>query len=140
MKFFNIFKRKRKPRAKIPNDRRVVWVIVILLIIAGYLIYIFSRSVWRNYEVNRQVMELNMKIEDLTVKQDYLKNLVAYYETKSFAEKEARSKLGMKKEGETVLALPRKGALDTSGEQSIEEPVVDKRSNFTKWWQFFFSK
>lgn len=139
MKFFNIFKRKRKEKKPpVIINRRPIWVVLILLIVAGYLIFIFSRSLWRNYEINKELLSLETKIESLNAKQEYLENLIAYYQTKNFAEKEARGKLGLKKEGETVLALPREGILDKK-EEIIGEDVQSKEAtNAEKWWKFFF--
>jgi len=121
-----------------PTDKRGIWVVVALLLIVGYLIFIFSKSVWRNYEVNNQVLNLEEDIEELQIKQEYFENLIAYFETASFAEKEARSKLGLKKEGETVLALPRSAQFETKNEEKIDEGVVEEKSNYQKWWHFFF--
>lgn len=139
MKFFNIFKRRRKEKKSPIVDRRPIWVVLILLVVAGYLIFIFSRSLWRNYEINKELLNLEVKIEGLNAKQDYLENLIVYYQTKNFAEKEARGKLGLKKEGETVLALPRKGGNLDQKEEVIGEDVQPKEAtNAEKWWKFFF--
>ena len=119
-------------------DKRPIWIFLILLLVAGYLIFIFSRSLWRNYEIKNELASLDTKIESLKIRQDYLTNLVSYYGTKGFAEKEARGKLGLKKEGETVLALPRKGAAKDK-QKSIEEAnPVTETTNAQKWWRFFF--
>ena len=139
MKFFNIFKRKRKEKkSPVIINRRPIWIVLILLIVAGYLIFIFSRSLWRNYEINKELLNLEAKTEGLNAKQEYLENLIAYYQTKSFAEKEARGKLGLKKEGETVLALPRKGSLDKKEEIVGEDAQPKEATNAEKWWKFFF--
>lgn len=119
-------------------DKRPIWIFLILLLVAGYLIFIFSRSLWRNYEIHNELTSLDTKIESLKIRQDYLTNLVSYYGTKGFAEKEARGKLGLKKEGETVLALPRRGALEKKDEQIEENTGVPERTNAQKWWKFFF--
>ena len=123
-----------------PTDRRGVWVVIALLIMGGYLIFIFSKSVWRNYEINNQVLSLEQEIEELILEREYLKNLIAYYQTKSFSEKEARSKLGLKKKGETVLALPRPPEVDSEEKMEKETATGEKKSNYQKWWYFFFRK
>ncbi|MCX6811383.1 MAG: septum formation initiator family protein [Candidatus Berkelbacteria bacterium] len=140
MKFFNIFKRKRKPKKAPVIDKRPIWIVLILLLVAGYLIFIFSRSLWRNYEINKELLNLEAQIDSSKMRQDYLTNLVSYYGTKSFTEKEARGKLGLKKEGETVLALPRKGAVEKKQEIIEESNPVPEKTNAEKWWKFFFKR
>lgn len=137
MKFFSIFRRKRKPKKAPEVDKRPFWIFLVLLVVAGYLIFIFSRSLWRNYEVNKELSSLESKIEDYKLRQDYLTNLIAYYQTKSFAEKEARAQLGLKKEGETVLALPQKGKSEKK-EEIEENTQIKEKTNAEKWWNFFF--
>jgi cell division protein FtsB len=119
-------------------DRRPLWIFLILLLVAGYLIFIFSRSLWRNYEINNELINLDTQIENGKIRQDYLTNLISYYGTKSFAEKEARGKLGLKKEGETVLALPHKGSTKDKQESIEEANPVTETTNAQKWWRFFF--
>ena len=138
MRFFNIFKRKRKPKKASVVDRRPFWILLILLLTAGYLIFIFSRSLWRNYEINKEILNLETNISDYKIRQIYLENLIAYYQTKSFAEKEARSKLGLKKEGEIVLALPLPGAVEKKEEIIGENKGPQEKTNAEKWWKFFF--
>jgi cell division protein FtsB len=138
MKFPNIFRRKRKTKKAPVVDKRPIWIFLILLLVAGYLIFIFSRSLWRNYEIKNELTNLDTQIENLKIRQDYLTNLISYFGTKSFAEKEARGKLGLKKEGETVLALPRKGALEKKEESIETSNPVPETTNARKWWKFFF--
>ena len=135
---FRFFKKGRQPKEPNLIDRRPIWIILALLIVAGYLIFIFSRSVWRNFEINRELLNLDEETEELKVKQEYLTNLIAYYKTKSFAEKEARSKLGLKKEGETVLPLPRRASLEKKEEKLENTPQVREKTNLERWWKFFF--
>ena len=138
MKFFNIFKRKRKPKKAPVIDKRPIWIVLILLLVGGYLIFIFSRSLWRNYEINKEILNLQTDIDDSKINQDYLENLISYYQTKSFAEKEARGKLGLKKEGEMVLALPRQGVVEKKEEIEGENRGPQEKTNAEKWWKFFF--
>jgi len=139
MKFFDkLFKRKRKEKKPPIINRRPIWIALILLLVAGYLIFIFSRSLWKNYEINKELLSLENQIESLKLRQEYYENLIAYYQTKSFAEKEARGKLGLKKEGETVLALPRKGKVEKKEEIIGENAKPQEKTNAEKWWKFFF--
>lgn len=135
----DFFKKKRKPRVD-PGEKRTFWIIIILFFVVGYMIFIFSKSVWRSYEINRQIANLESEISELNTRFEYNKNLISYFGTKSFLGKEARSKLGLKKEGETVLALPRLGQKDEPSDLEIEGLEEKESSNIQKWWLFFFKK
>ena len=149
MGIIDFFKRKRKsalprggrggPRID-PGNKRTFWVIIVLFVIVGYMIFIFSRSVWESFEINRQVASLESEMDELDARFDYQKNLISYYGTKSFLEKEARSKLGLKKEGELVLALPRLDQEDERSNLEIERLEEEKPPNIEKWWHFFFKQ
>lgn len=110
-----------------------------LLTIAGILIIIYaafalSRTLWQNYKMNRDINSLGKEIESLEERKQELTNLIAYYKTESYKEKEARRRLGYQKPGEKVLIIvPQEGKLIAE-----EEPKEAKKSNIEIWWEFFF--
>jgi cell division protein FtsB len=108
---------------------------------ALYLIFILGRVVYQNYRVRERIDTIENEIRYLKSENQRLANLIAYYQTETFRELEARSKLGLKKPGEIVIALP---------ENNDEEPVSpreaqpakepDQTPNYIKWWGYIFGE
>src|SRR3990172_12057321 len=105
--------------------------IFISIIIWG--LYVFGRAVYKNYAIQNQINQLEKQIVDLANQNDALTNLLRYFKTNSFIEREARSKFGLKKPAEVVIAVPSdeqlKYTIDKSQEQKSEEqpiPVYQK--------------
>jgi hypothetical protein len=68
-----------------------------------------------------------------------LENQIAYYQTQSFREKEARAKLGYRAPGENMVILP----LDTEEEKVADSGIGEvniKTPNYVLWWQYFFER
>lgn len=108
-----------------------------VLLTAGYLLFLFGRSAYRNYQINQRIEELETSISTLEEQNADLKNLIAYYQTETFRELEARRKLGLKKPGEIVIALPE----NTETPPESENPEEKKQTNIPnpkRWWEFLF--
>jgi Na+-transporting methylmalonyl-CoA/oxaloacetate decarboxylase gamma subunit len=56
-------------------------------------------------------------------------------ESQFFVEREAREKLGLGREGESVVLLPDQPAAISS---QSSEVVTEKKSNIQMWWELFF--
>lgn len=109
-----------------------------LLTIAGILIIIYaafalSRTLWQNYKMNRDITSLKKEIESLEKRRQELTNLIAYYKTESYKEKEARRRMGYQKPGEHVLIV-----VPANNPQKEEEAEVIEKPNWQIWWEFFF--
>jgi cell division protein FtsB len=103
-----------------------------------YLIFLTGRSAYQNWQTNQEVKKLKVEIETLEVENQNLQNLIAYYQTQSFKEKEARRKLGLVKPDEKVVIISKEQAPSKKSTESIsEEP---KKPNYILWWQFFFKQ
>src|SRR3989338_7567904 len=64
------------------------------------------KEIIRKVEVNQQISELEQQIADLQQHNAELGDLMQYFNSSSFQEKEASEKLGLKKEGERVVLIP----------------------------------
>ncbi len=112
-----------------------------LLLLALYLIFLIGRSVYTNFRVKQRVAEIEMEIGELKIEHQRLSNLIAYYQTETFRELEARSKLGLKKPGEIVIAVPENA--DEPLEEKLRQPKDDpdqkpETPNYIKWWEYIF--
>ena len=100
-----------------------------------YLFFIVGRSIWINYNSNKELEDEAVNIASLEANINLMQNQINYYQTSSFKEKEAREKLGYKASGENIMALP----LDKE-EEKVADPVLGevsiKTPNYRLWWQY----
>jgi len=110
---------------------------LILFAFTIYLFVIVGRSIWSNYNSNK---ELDKKAEELVKIEEEVESIkykISYYQTKNFKEKEAREKLGFKGIGEKVIALPVDKEEEKLTDQAIEEVQI-RTANYILWWRYFF--
>jgi len=106
-----------------------------------YMIVGTGEALWQNYAINKEINHLKAEIAQLTDEGHQLKYLIAYLGTESFKEREARRKLGYKKPGEQVLALPNSILEELTPGQANGEEDTEKKpelSNPQKWQEFIF--
>jgi len=122
-----------------PKKKQRLFSIIFFIIIICYLGFILSRSLWQNNRVNQDIKDLEDRVAALEDDNQRLKNMVLYYNTDSYREKEARRKLMMKMPGEKVLALPdiksERGATEFSGQKEEEGPT---EPNYQLWIKYIF--
>jgi len=107
-----------------------------LFVIVLYAFFIVGRTIWVNYNSNKEIDKEAVKVEELENEIVYLKNQINYYQTYSYKEKEARAKLGYKFEGENVIALPIDRQEDKIEDRSMAEAEI-KVPNYRLWWSYF---
>ena len=127
------FKRKRHLRSR-----------VVTVILASIFVYMTAgtfEALWQNYAINKELANLKNEIVQLQEEGRRLTYLIAYLGTESFKEREARRKLGYKKPGEQVLALPNSILEELTPGQANEstgEAQPPQSTNPQKWWEFIF--
>jgi cell division protein FtsB len=110
-------------------------------LVAVYLIFLLGRAVYQNYLVRERIANIEESIEALKAQNKRLENLIAYYQTETFRELEARSKLGLKKPGETVVALPENSDEEApSGPSPVRTQGEFEKPNYIKWWEYLFGE
>lgn len=108
------------------------WIIVIIfaIISLGLASGIF-RSVERNYRLAQTLKERELVVARLERKHEELTNALFEATQSAFIEREARDKLGLIREGEVVVLVPRFAEGSSSG--SMREATMS--SNWVKWWR-----
>ena len=108
---------------------------LVMFLFILYLFFIVGRSIWINYNSNKDLDTEAANISALQANITLMQNQINYYQTSSFKEKEAREKLGYKAEGENVMSLP----LDKE-EEKVADPILGevsiKTPNYRLWWQY----
>ncbi len=131
----NLGKSRRKN--KVLGNKTVIFIGVAVLLLLSVAL---GKELLRRYEVNREVKQLESEIAELEQRNLDLDDLIDYFNTNSFTEKEARQKLGMQKQGETTVILTEsQNANSPTGEQGIESNQNKSITNPQRWWQYFFS-
>lgn len=109
-----------------------------------YVFFILGRAVWFNWQLKNMIRETKASIENLEKQNRDFENLILYYQSDSFREVEARQKLGLKKPGETVVAIPTKDYSNYQEETQAEKERVagnieeNSTPNWKIWWKYFF--
>ena len=92
------------------------------------------------YQTSKKKDALNQQILGLKDQKRTLEDKFLVINSDEFVEKEARTKLNMKKEGEEVYLVPSTSATTTEKIDYIETEakLIKKQSNFSKWVELLF--
>lgn len=105
----------------------ILAVIIILLVIIKNTV--FSMIALLNNSGYGKNLENELSMEQQ--KNKFLKERLSYVKTDRFVEEEAREKLGLTKQGEKIVILPKKGG-------KIDQQQAEDKPNWQKWWDVFF--
>lgn len=112
---------------------------VIRLVIIGVsaiLVVNLSRSIWDLWRRRDILYERQVVLDRLKNENKRLKDELTYSESPLFIEQEARNRLGLGKEGETVVIMPNV-QYPISNIQTKEEKEGNP-PNWKRWWRLFF--
>ncbi len=100
-----------------------------------YLVAVLGQTIKRNYDLGHQVDTLNTQMSLLQDQKAQLSYDIQYYNTDSFRDQEARSKLGLQLPGENVIIIPRPSPTPTPLSAPATKPA-QKPSNLQQWFDF----
>ena len=110
-----------------------LWLLVggaLLVLTAFYL----AREVYEKHQIDSEVARLQGEIAATEGKNKEILELISYYKTTEYKERQARSLLGLAKPGEFVAVLPQK--VKVAGESAATDQ--QSVSNLRLWWNYFF--
>ena len=110
--------------------------VLCLVIIFAFALVSLGRESYRYFQTSEEIRNLEKKINDLKKENDELSQIKETFNSEDFLEEEARRKLNMIKEGESVIIIANDNEL-TSDEPEIQ---TKKISNFKLWLKYFFEK
>jgi len=115
---------------------------LIYILTFGYFLYSIYSTAHAIYQSSKKTEEIIHKKEVLLAEKEELKNKLQVINTDEFVEKEARTKLNMKKEGEELYLIP---GYSEENEEKVEyqetinyEMPIEKISNVEKWFKILF--
>ena len=118
-------------------------VIIILILFAQPLI----RKINQQRALNKEIGELQKEVDRVENKNEDLRGLIDYLNSDSFAEKEARLNLDLRKPGEKVVIVKsgdNSAAVEEKTKSVFNIPGLDKeqnnapKTNLQKWRDYFF--
>jgi len=116
------------------QESNVVLVVGVVLLVG--LLVVLGRELLRRHDIREQLSSIQDEITMLESRNTELEGLIGYLETPSFQEREARVKLGLQEEGESVIIIPRN---EQSDAPIVVQPVTeDETPTAQKWWEYFF--
>ena len=109
---------------------------ILIIIIGIALIVSLSRSILKMFKAKDELRLAEQKIEELKKEAASLTEKKEFYQSEEFIEQEARNKLNMVKEGETVVVLP-PNLKEILGEKENQPQV--SLPNWRQWLNLFLS-
>ncbi|MEI6379248.1 MAG: septum formation initiator family protein [Candidatus Falkowbacteria bacterium] len=123
------------------NIPKKLWLTIILT--AGLLF--FAPSVYKmnnqQSKVDQEIASLKTEIAKAENKNPELKKMIAYLESESFLEEQARLNFNLKKPGEKAVVVQSvDGEMSLFQQGTSTEAAVQRasRSNYQKWLDYFF--
>lgn len=99
-----------------------------------------TKEVIRKIEIQREISSLESEIAELEQHNTELNAMMAYFNSSTFQEKDARSKLNLMEPGETVVVLPNQAREATvSVAQANQNQINAALPNYQKWFTYFFN-
>ncbi len=109
---------------------------IIIIVVSAVLVVTLSRSIWDLWRRRDILGERQAVLRRVEVQRDRLQKELEYAQSGEFIEQEARNRLGLGKEGETIVILP-KSQIPSSNDQTKEEKE-ENVPNWKRWWRLFF--
>lgn len=118
------------------GSRRLGWLVAALAVAAALSGAGFVREYLRSWQIDGEIRSLQAESERLQVRNFQISSLEASLQDGDYLEREARLKLGLRKEGEQVVVLRKEDAPAPS--QAVPIAAQDPGwSNPKKWWTLF---
>lgn len=115
---------------------RSKWMISITIGLIGVFLFGFGKSYVRDYNVNKEIRQLEADQQALEKERSNLSTLLKKIQSTAYAEEQAREEFGMRKPGEKTAVIQR---VDTQ-KQNENITELQEYSNPYRWWLRFFGQ
>jgi cell division protein FtsB len=113
---------------------------ILILIIIFSFGGIFIKKYDETKNIDNDLEDLKTEIENLEKDNEDLGKLIEYFNSSFFVEKEAREKLGFKKDGEKVMVIKNANYNDNYKENTDQNDEKIMKAMPLVWWDYFFGK
>ncbi len=131
--------KKKKQEFSYKNILTSKYVLVVGLIILVFISVSFTKELLRRYKINQEISDLQTEVETLEERNAELAEVIQYLNSSAWQEKEARTKLNLQEEGETVVITPYQNNNKQASETIIVSQPQPKVSNPRKWANYFIN-
>lgn len=134
----------KKPVATTPQWRTAVSTRAFTVMVGLGIVVLgvaLTKEFIRKVQIHRQIEQLETEIATLESHNSELNDMIDYFNSSSFQDKEARTKLGLAAPGETMAVLPDttdSSTIATVNDARAAATAGDERSNLEKWQDYFF--
>lgn len=121
-------------------------VFVLALLLVGWVVFISWEQFERHERIEEEVAVLQAEAEKIRRENETFSERIGYFSSDAFREQEAKKKLGLKKNNETVVVIKRAAAL-SEGEGTDSSTPGNKNQalavsamyvpNYQKWLSLF---
>ena len=118
----------------------------LLLLAFIWLSLVLVKAFYKRRQMDQEIGALKAEIDKMDKKGQELNQLLTYFNSQAYLEKEAKDKLNLKKEGESVVIVPdmpdeQSAAVEQgASRQSSQVSAAINDNNLVKWWKFFFKR
>jgi cell division protein FtsB len=102
-----------------------------------------GKETYRKRQIQKEIESLQTEIQSLNQENSEINNLISYFSTREFEEKEAREKLNLQKEDERMIILRKELEAQNNEKKNedipVQAPEEDKSPNWQKWLKYFFA-
>lgn len=108
---------------------------LVIIGVSAILVVNLLRSIWDLWRRRDILGERQSVLKRLEAENTRLKGELSYSESPFFVEQEARNRLGLGREGETVVLMPNVQFPISSIQKKTDEETIP---NWKRWWNLFF--
>ena len=116
------------------KSKYFVFCLILFLVL---VLVAMTKEAYRYYKVSQEIKDLENKIEDLKKSNEELAQEKEYFTSREFLEDEARKKLNMVKEGESVIIVSDPDILEEENKSEEQRPKIP---NIKLWLEYFFGE
>lgn len=109
----------------------------LLAVFAG-AVYLLAGEIQKRYALEGEIAQLRDQISEAEKNSGDLSNVIDYFRSASFQERELRSKLNLQKPGEHVVVLPSEGSGAPAAQGGQTVVAVSSGPAWLLWWDYFF--
>ena len=108
------------------------------MVVSLLMLVSLARNIVKVREAKERLKEKEEYIEKIRGENEELSQRVATFKSEEFIEKQLRDKLGLAKEGETIIVLPDEETISKFAPSDEKEEEILPDPNWKKWLKLFF--